>query len=254
MSVAAVLLVKDEVDLIGDVITHLEGQVDEIIVQDNLSTDGTKEILEGRNVTLVNDREVGYWQSRKTTALAARALSRGHQWVIPCDADEVWYAPDGRPLNEYLGGMGPDVQIVSAQLFNHIPTVRDDPADPWVFRRIGWRKRDHAPMGKVACRLHPALIIHAGNHSAELPGVCLQVGGLVIRHFSWRTPEQYLRKIRNGERAYRATRLPETTGAHWRMFENATDEAVMDHFRQWFFSGNPEADDTMIYDPAPIGG
>ena len=34
----------------------------------------------------------------------------------------------------------------------------------------------------------------------------LVAGGLVIRHFSWRSEEQYLRKIRNGQAAYAATK------------------------------------------------
>lgn len=220
-------------------------------MQDNASSDGTREILETLGVIVIDDPEIGYWQSRKTTALALLALERGHKWVVPCDADEIWIAPDDRTISDFLCGTPPDVQIVTAQLFNHLPSKIDDASIESPVRRICWRQRAHAPMGKVACRLHPEMVIHAGNHSAWMPGICLSSPGLSIRHFSWRSAEQYRKKIRNGEAAYKATDLPENIGVHWRMFENATDEAVMGHFWQWFCSSDPTVDSTLIYDPAP---
>jgi hypothetical protein len=90
-----------------------------------------------------------------------------------------------------------------------------------------------------------------GNHSASFDGCGLTVPGLVIRHYSWRSEEQYLRKIRNGERAYAATTMPETTGGHWRMFAGAEDQAVRDHFWRWFHTSDPYADSSLIFDPAP---
>lgn len=253
MSVAAVMLVRDEADIIEYTIRHLLGHVDQVIVADNLSADGTREILEGLPVEIVNDNDPGYWQSRKTTELAMKALEGGHQWVVPCDADEVWYVGGevARPLRDYLCGVGPDTQIVKADLFNHIPTSKDPESDnPLV--RIGWRKREHSPLPKVCCRLHPSLVIHAGNHGASYQGVGMAATGLVIRHFSWRSPEQYLHKIRVGEAAYAHTDLPETTGQHWRMFTESADDVVLEHFRRWFYSRQPQRDDTLIYDPAPL--
>lgn len=255
MSVCAVVLCKDEADIIHDTLMHLLGEVDHVIVSDNGSTDGTVEIVEemqGQDLTLIHDREVGYWQEKKTTALAQLALGFGHAWVIPNDADEVWYSPDGRTLSEYLGGVPPDVQIVSAQLFNHLPTLTDPCDAPTVFDRIRWRQRAHAPLPKVCARLRPDLVIHAGNHSASTSGTALTAAGLVVRHFSWRSEQQYLRKIRNGEAAYAATDLPVSTGAHWRAFVGKPDEAIIGHYHQWFVSSNPYDDETLILDPAPF--
>jgi glycosyltransferase involved in cell wall biosynthesis len=254
MSVCAVMLVKDEADIIEHTIDWLCTQVDEIIVADNNSTDGTTELLAdgirtGKPVILLHDPELGYWQSRKTTALAREALQRGHTWVLPCDADELWYSPDGRTICQLLGGLAPDVQFVEAPLFNHLPTALDG-SDPNPFRRIGWRQREHGVLPKVACRLRPDLIIHAGNHSASTSGTGATSGGLIVRHYSWRTPDQYVRKIRNGSLAYRATDLPETTGTHWRIWDEHADHALRRHFQTWFWSANPEADATLIYDPA----
>lgn len=251
MSVAAVMLVRDEADIIRFTLEHLLRQVDHVYVAENLSKDATREIAcSFDRVTVIPDDELGYWQSKKTTALAMRALADGHEWVVPCDADEFWYANE-RTVSSLLNGLSPDVQIVTAPLFNHLPTDEDDPTEMNPFLRMGWRKREAGALPKVACRARPDLVIHAGNHSASTAGSALRSGGLLIRHFSWRSAEQYVRKIRNGEQAYAATTLPSHTGEHWRMWEGHPDEALVDHFNLWFHSAKPREDDTLIYDPAP---
>lgn len=254
------MLVKDEEDIIEYTIRHLSEHVDRIYVRDNMSTDSTWDILLAMErtfgkpfINLDRDTEVGYWQSRKTTELAQKALRDGFSWVLPCDADECWYvsAEIERPLSRFLDGLAPDVHIVWGELYNHIPTALDDAEELNPFKRIGWRKRERGPLGKVACRLHPSLIIQAGNHMASYEGTALRTGGLTVRHFSWRTPEAYVRKIRNGFAAYAATDLPFDTGKHWRMWEDHSDENIINHFNTWFYALDPKVDSSLIYDPAP---
>ncbi len=95
-------------------------------------------------------------------------------------------------------------------------------------------------------------MIEAGNHGATFVGKSIAIDtGLVVRHFSWRSAEQYVRKIRNGEAAYAATDLPFSTGEHWRRWVGKPDEAIVESFFQWFHFDDPRQDDTLIYDPAP---
>ena len=249
------MLVRDEADIIEATVRHLLEQVDEVLVADNRSTDGTREILEGLPVVLRDDDEVGYWQSRKTTRYAHEMRARGHRWVVPCDADEIWYAPDSRSISRFLAGQAPDIAIVKADLYNHVPTGRDEAvADPTV--RIGWRIREAGALPKVAVKVSRGdFVIHAGNHGADVGGRPMRGGGLVIRHFPWRSEEQYLRKIRNGLEAYEATDLDPRLGEHWRMFAGQPDEAILDHYRRWFHFEEPEReDDLLIFDPAPVTG
>lgn len=258
------MLVKDEADVILDTLAHLAWHVDAIYVADNGSTDGTREILEGADAFVAaelhvsDDPEVGYWQSRKTTALAMRALEDGHSWVVPCDADEVWFpqTEPGRAMRDYFDGLSPDVMIVRGLLFHHLPTALDqsEAQVPSALERIVWRKRQpaEARFGKVAARLRPDLVIAAGNHAAFTDGTALEVGGLEIRHFSFRSPEQYIRKIRNGIAAYEATDLPISTGQHWRSWADKSDEAIADHFRTWFWARHPGRDDSLEIAPAPV--
>ncbi len=260
MTCCAGMLVKDEIDIIEPVLRHLAANVDEIMVADNGSTDGTRELLAeielGIPLSVADDDEPGHYQSRKITEIAMRAMKRGHRWFIPCDADEVWYpcSDPERRIGDYLSGFGRDIQLVNAALFDHLPTGLDPPySNPLL--RIGYHNRHQGALPKVACRLRPDLVIADGNHNATTRGTGLRGGGLCIRHFTWRSEEQYVEKIARGWRAFAATDLPEDVGAHWRMHGSPEaedfEERVADHFQTFFFSPDPRKDPDLIYDPAP---
>lgn len=254
------MLVRDEVDIIGATVRHLCANCDHVIVADNRSNDGTRDVLnaliqEGLSLEVRDDDEVAYYQSRKMTELAADAFNDGYVWAIPCDADEVWYATDGRPIRDYLAGVARDLMFIEAPMYHHLPTEEDVKHERNPLLRIGHRQREHGQMGKVLCRLRPGLEIAMGNHGAWAPGPGLtSKGGVVIRHFPWRTPNQFKKKIRNGVEAYAATDLPASVGEHWRQWEDKPDEAIEAWFWEWGYSARPRQDTTLILDPAPIMG
>lgn len=249
MSTAAVMMVRDEADIIGHTIDWLYTQVDAIYMLDNRSTDGTRELAEEAGAVVVDDSEVGYYQSAKTSALAQRALRDGHAWVIPCDADEIWTAPNGMTLKEWTAGMGPDVLSVRGEILNFVPTGKD-PNTGSPMERIQWRLEHPGHLPKVAARTSPYLTIHAGNHAVDFGArKPPSIPGILIRHYSWRSEEQYVRKILNGIEAYAATDLPAATGAHWRSWEGATDDQLRAHFREWFWVDNPEDRSDLVHDP-----
>lgn len=256
------MLVKDEADIIEHTVRHLLGQVDEVLIADNMSTDGTTEILldlfeHDTRIQVATDEEPGHYQGRKTTELAMRALALGHRWVVPCDADEIWYAPDGRTVREWLIGIGRETQFVKAAIYNHVATAHDNPADPDPVTRIGWRQAAHLEIrwGKVACRLRPDLEIDEGNHSARTQGIGTTAYGLEIRHFPYRSAAQFVSKATKGIAALRATDLDEGIGAHWRAYGQAVEEGGTAAGEAWFydafFSDDPRSDDTLVFDPAP---
>ena len=257
MSVAAVMLVRDEADVIGATVEHLREHVDAVYVLDNRSSDGTTVILhdladEWDDLVVTADPEVGYWQSRKTTGLAQWAREDGHQWVVPVDADELWLAPGGFTIRDWLSGIAPDVQVVQAELLNHVPTRADGEGHP--FASLTWRLRMPGALPKVAARTHPHLTIHAGNHGADYGRIRATVGhGLRLHHFSWRGEDAYVRKIRNGEEAYAATSLPETIGQHWRVWADKPDDAIREWYRTWFTIDDPGVRDDLVDDPLVVG-
>jgi glycosyltransferase involved in cell wall biosynthesis len=249
MTTWGISLVKDEADIVEHTIVRMAAQVDRLLVADNGSTDGTREILErlARELPLIvsDDRDPAYYQGRKISALAALAAQNGAAWVVPFDADERWYSPHGR-IADVLAEQ--PACVATAALYDHVATGRDPgEADP--LRRMGWRRRDPAPLPKVACRPRPEVAIHQGNHGCDYGG---EVGGLlVVRHYPYRSAEQMIRKARNGAAAYAATDLPEDIGAHWRQYGRLTDEQLADVFRTHFWHPEPERDPSLIYDPTP---
>lgn len=268
MSVWGVTMVKDERDVIEQTLGHLHAQgLDGCIVLDNQSTDGTRAILDGLAemawpgwLKVIDDPEVGYWQSSKMTAAARMAGQLGATWVVPFDADELWYSTDGRGLAEAIMLHGDQVNGQPAQLYDHRCTALDDGAwdtdfdDP--FTRMGWRHATPLPLPKVCVRVSALRSIHPGNHGADLAERSWGADGvLAVRHFPYRSPRQMLSKVRNGGEAYAATTLPPTTGQHWREMYAAYQQHGEAGVRKWFddaFFFQFPAEAGLVYDPAPI--
>lgn len=271
MTAVAVTMVRDEADVIASTVRRMLAQVDAVIVADNLSTDETRPILDAladeySSLLIVDDPDPAYRQSEKMSALAQRARSEfGATWVVPFDADEVWYSPFADTISEVLAEVPDRLHVVPADLFDHVATALDpDELDP--IARIGWRRRDRAPLRKVAARYRADLVIEQGNHGAHYaafaPGLFDPI--LVVRHFPYRSVEQFLRKVRNGSAAYRAAgTFDPAIGAHWRqwgdLLDSSGEEAVADIFRKWYWRATPgeptgierENQPALLYDPAP---
>lgn len=273
----AVSMMRDEADVARAVLDHLADEgVDGIIVADNRSTDGTRDILEDARSSLacqlvvIDDPEVGYFQARKITALAALAAEQGAQWIVPFDADEVWYSRGDRLASD-LRRMPDGTDVVSAGMLNHFCTALDLD-DPCPFRSMTYRRSEPNPMGKVAFRWSDNAEVHQGNHlvtfggrliarqvhgsGPPLPGRDQHLPNLVeIRHFPYRSASHMVRKARNGAEAYRATDLPADVGAHWRQYGELIDRlgegAMADVFREHFWFLSP-TDSGLVLDPAPF--
>lgn len=254
---AAVYLVKDEADVIEATLRHMADEVDFMIVADNGSTDGTRGILDRLagelQLIVLNDPDPAYYQSRKMSMLAELAARIGADWIVPADADELWFAHADR-VGMVLAGLPSDVTWAYAALTNHLRTGCDEPVlDP--FRSMVWRQRDPMPLPKVAFRWEPGAVIHQGNHGVTLPsGGGFAKPVLEIRHFPVRSAEQFTRKGRNGAAAYAATDLPWSEGQHWRSYgllleregSTALNRVYYDH---WFYRS--PTDSGLIRDPAP---
>lgn len=249
--IVGISVVKDEADMIGRVVRHMLEQVDHVIVADNRSTDGTREILTDLGVEVVDDPEPGHYQAEKMNGLAERARGQGAEWVVPFDADELWYSRIGR-LGDTLAALPRSILLAQAELYDHRPTKHDGDGDP--ASRMHWRCPQPTSFRKVACRARPGIGITQGNHTAGYEGVQFAPAALdllLIRHYPYRSPEQFISKVRNGAAAYAATDLPEHMGAHKRGWGKLTDGELTETFYRDFYSEDPEADPALIFDPAP---
>jgi hypothetical protein len=253
-------MVRDEADIIGATIEHLAAEgVDGIVLANNGSKDHTwgnaygAAQQAGVELRMVEDPEVGYYQSRKMTKLAAWAHDLGASWIIPFDADELWYSTDEHRLADTLRNLRPDVGVVQARLWNHFATALDLD-DPLPFRSMVYRHEDAGALPKVAFRWHPDAVILQGNHGVEHPGRVV-TAGVELRHFPYRSFEQFCRKARNGAQAYAATDLGVDVGAHWRQYGELLERHGVDALREvwerWYWFLSP-TDGHLVHDPAPF--
>lgn len=258
-----ITMVKDEGDVIFHTLLHMaEEGLSGIIVADNMSTDNTvseikrlQDLLKDSpcQVILVNDDEIGYYQSRKMTELARIAHTTfDADWIVPFDADELWYAGD--TIANFLNTLPEHINIVHGDLYNHFGTGID-PQGAIPFQNIGWRQKEKGALPKVAFRWQDGAVIGQGNHSVMLKGA-QTVTGLEIRHFPYRSWEHFKRKALNGGAAYAATDLPQNMGGHWRSYRDlilahGDDKIRKEVFETYFWFLSP-VDNGMIFDPAPF--
>jgi glycosyltransferase involved in cell wall biosynthesis len=250
VTVAAISLVKDEADIIEQTVTHMLGQVDRVIVADNGSTDGTHEILEQLPVELREDFDPAHHQAAKLTALARSC--RGH-YVLPFDADEVWYSLDGRKIKEVITEQR-GYWRMTARIGEYVCTGNIMDGDP--LERMVWR-RDWSELLKVISRVDPRrLRIGEGAHTAWYDergqGTTLD-GHFAIRHYPYRSPEQFISKVRNGYNGRKLTNPGPDQSVHlmkWgRLLEAEGEEALEEYFWKHFWQAEP---DGLTYDPALV--
>ena len=239
--------VRDEADVIGYTIEHLRSEgVDHVIAMDNASDDDTPKILEqfGDFVTVVLDPDHRHLQGERTSQLAQMAWGMGATWVLPFDADEMFYAR-GCTLAEWFEVCRYDV--VGAQVFDHIATDDDDPTTANPFLRIRHRRQYPQRLAKVAFRAAADVEVAEGNHDVRGVGD-RRCGGLFARHVQYRTFEQMARKVRNGAEAMDAAGIHPLHGTHWRDAARLDDAGL---FREWRRLCEEPG---LIEDPAPWRG
>jgi len=250
--IVAVSMVRDEADVIDTVLRHLLASgVDHLIVADNLSTDSTPHVLNdleacGAPLTIVQDDELGYYQSRKMSGLSDMAADMGATWVLPFDADEVWYGVDPQSgeacrISDALSQVEDDVRIVRAPGWDHIAEGLPEFPSPF----SPWRRPQTQQLAKVAYRAQRGAVLHMGNHDVSISGPDV-VGPLAYRHFQYRSLEQMTRKLRNGRQAYEASDIHPLHGTHWRAGGLKSDDELA---AEWAALC---ATDGLVFDPAPI--
>ncbi len=256
--IVGICMVKDEQDVLDTVLRHLIAEgVDHLIVADNLSTDNTPHILNdleacGAPITVIQDPVLAYEQDVKMSRLARRAYDIGADWVLPFDADEIWYGVDpvtGEPcrIADALAKVDDEIQVVRAFGWDHIVDGR--PAAVCFTEAWGafspMRRVEPQKLAKVAFRAHPDARMHMGNHDVTLPGPSV-IGPLAFRHFQYRSLEQMTRKLRQGREAYEASDVHPMHGTHWRAGGLKSDDELAAEWAELC------AEDGLIFDPAPI--
>ncbi|MBB5848789.1 glycosyltransferase family 2 protein [Micrococcus endophyticus] len=214
----AIAMVREEADVIERSVRHLADQgIPHIVVVDNGSKDATPDILrrltgEIPGLVVGADREPAYVQSAKMTRLADLASAAGATWVVPFDADELWFGAEGT-LAEALAAA--DAPVLRAVMHNAFPAA--DGSGPLLDTTA------HFDV-KVAFRPRSGAVLEMGNHEVLRPGV--RAEGLRILHLPWRSFEQFARKSRTGAQAIALADTSEDKAYHWRRLGALDDDAL----------------------------
>ncbi|WP_165356961.1 glycosyltransferase family 2 protein [Nocardioides zhouii] len=227
----AVMMVKNEADVIESTVNHLLSQgAAGILVADNLSTDATLDLLRSlaerdNRVHVARDLEPGYYQSAKMSYLARRAWKAGADWIVPVDADEHWFAPKFS-LADYFRRS--DAPRAWAAMHEAYPENADARWEPMGLIQV---ERDPGPLPKVAFKAAPWTWIGDGNHS--LRGVPpSRQADLKLLHYQYRSQAQFSSKVQGGVAALnRAVGQNPEMGQHWREQAAMSETARGDRWR-----------------------
>jgi Glycosyl transferase family 2 len=174
MKLVMTLLARDEADVLDAQLKfHLSAGVDFVIATDNLSQDGTTEILESYaregHLHLIRENS-GYLRQADWTTRMGRlaATDFGANWVIHSDADEFWW-PRGESLKDVLESIPARYGIVRALLRHFVP--RPDGERPFA-ERMTVRMSAQAPINDPRSLFRPNLkVVHRAD-----PNVAVSIG------------------------------------------------------------------------------
>lgn len=220
-AIVATMMVRDEIDVVALTIEHYRALgFDRMLVTDNGSVDGTRELLEDYAahgfVDLYIDPVQKKQQSKVVTRMARVAAHSGASWVFHVDADEFLMLPDRQSIQSAISSVPVDVGTLRIPRNNMVGPAgaADEPNYKWV-ERLRFRdtesltERGTPLQPKVAHRAARFAKVAQGNHSVfNLPRNSREQRAMdaMILHFPMRTWEQFRRKIENSGTAYAANR------------------------------------------------
>lgn len=227
MNALAIAMVKNEADIIEAFVRHNLHFVDLLVIIDNHSTDGTREILqalrrEGLPLLVVDDPVFGHFQSEKVTHVYRKvAPIYEPELVYLLDADEFLRAPDRAAAESVLGGLVPgSVALLPWQTHMPAPSVPPerllrDPLGGMALRRRVEEPTYHKAVIRRRAADDARLVVEQGNHAVHLDGgdpmPVVLVDGLVLSHYPVRSSAQVSAKAVNGWLACVARRRASST-------------------------------------------
>ena len=247
LTVAVVMMAKDEADIIGQNIAwHIYTGIRRFVIIDNASVDRTSHIIDkirqkylDCEIFTIYDPILRYMQSEKTTGLFRFAMSvwPDVQWICPLDADELMIPQRGLSV---LKDVPKEIDVLVIPKAVHFRAVHAEAPDVLRLEEFPVRSDFSLVPPKVIARTRSDIWIAQGNHFAgSIVGRTLaHEGGLrhgiCIREFPNRSFNDMLKKILNGSRAIQAAEnfLGRSVGGdHWKRYREILDAEGENGFR-----------------------
>ena len=243
-----VCVAKNEERRIGGSVRRLFADgVDAVVVADNGSTDGTRDVLadlarEGP-VHVLDDTQTAFYEVEKRSNLVRAATRCGASWIVPFDADELWYATEGT-IASTLRNM--DGNVARAPMHNFAPRPDQLYVDDIYVEQT--MRRNLPPLAhKVAFRSCLLATLAAGSHAVTLPVVDDVDGLLMIRHYPFVDFDHFVDKLHRGRDAVSAAGETEKNSHYWLEFGSMTRDELVAVWEE-NVSGVP-----AVHDPLPPG-
>jgi Glycosyl transferase family 2 len=239
------LLVRDEADVVDlNLAYHLARGVDEVIVTDHRSTDGTRErvdALDDPRVHVLHEDGEAIEQAAWVTRMARIAHDVGADWVLNGDADEFLWPEAGADLKEALKRVPRTCSRLELPRLDFV--ARPDDGRPFHERMTLRTTRDELgrPLRpKLAHRGSARVVVGPGSHAVRRAGWRTCRRPLVtVFHYPRRTLDQYRHKVAIGGATpgYDHKRI---AAAHAALLHGQLDARYEDETR---------ADDGLVHDP-----
>ncbi|MCI6233159.1 MAG: glycosyltransferase family 2 protein [Selenomonas sp.] len=212
--IAAIVMVKNEMDIIESFVRHTLGFADLLIVADHKSTDRTREILEALKEeglpVLIEDVAVARHAQAETMTRLLWLAADEHQadLIVPLDADEFLVPTGEAAVRDVLEALTID-DVCSLRWQRYLPQSDDGiPAGVFALSVPLLRAKEQEQgqkiivRGDVVRRDHPGLA--EGNHMILREGGMAHgehgdfCDGLELAHLVWRNPAQICSKYAVG--------------------------------------------------------
>jgi glycosyltransferase involved in cell wall biosynthesis len=222
----AVTMVRNEETTLPLIIEHFKNQgISKVLVVNHLSTDDTLARIKhfGSFVQVAEYTNAAYEQRAVMTLASRFAAKSGASWIIPFDADEIWWPNKDVTIAKLLDNTNCD--RIPAPHYDFLPP--ENSSNNFTPQDFTLRRTSPNPMPKTAFRAHPKAIVLMGNHWVHRPGT--SGDGLVIAHYPYRSKEQFHNKVKVGAAAINALTESKGLGTHWQQW-NKMNKDEFDSF------------------------
>ena len=279
MRLVGVSMIRNDADIVEAFVRHTLRLLDHLFIIVHCPQDGTGEILsalqaEGLPLTLLLDTEPAFLQGERITSVAREAWAAIQpDFGFPLDADEFIVPADRGAIEAALAQLPSDAVAARIRLRTFVTTSEDPADEPHPLRRIRYRPRKEAKVGKIlltrAFAADRMLVIDHGNHdlirigAAAGPFSLPWLPQLALAHYPVRSAAQLTNKTIIGYLAHLAAGRPEVEelrlATHWRrcyeemILQGATRDMTEPQLLAWFHGRSDvhHHADEFVCDPTP---